>query len=183
MVAQHGSSWRSDSVAAFGMQLHCESETRFLRVLPDAHGAVLIEMLSQAQSSDPLPIRAQVHSFDQGTLRFSMEGVVQSAVAWVSGLEVHLALDGHQFVFSEHNAMAQKLAVQDPGKAHATVAGKVTRVLVAVGDTVSEGQQLLCVEAMKMEMWLCAQVAGSVLALHAEPGQQIDAGALLVEIS
>jgi geranyl-CoA carboxylase alpha subunit len=183
LVAQHGSSWRSDSVAAFGMQLHCESETRFLRVLPDAHGAVLIEMLSQAQSSDPLPIRAQVHSFDQGTLRFSMEGVVQSAVAWVSGLEVHLALDSHQFVFSEHNAMAQKLAVQDPGKAHATVAGKVTRVLVAVGDTVSEGQQLLCVEAMKMEMWLCAQVAGSVLALHAEPGQQIDAGALLVEIS
>ena len=183
LVAQHGSSWRSDSVAAFGMQLHCESETRFLRVLPDAHGAVLIEMLSQAKSSDPLPIRAKVHSFDQGTLRFSMEGVVQSAVAWVSGLQVHLAMDGHQFVFSEHNAMAQKLAVQDPGKAHATVAGKVTRVLVAVGDTVSEGQLLLCVEAMKMEMWLCAQVAGSVLALHTEPGQQIDAGALLVEIS
>jgi len=183
MVAQHGSSWRSDSVAAFGMQLHCESETRFLRVLPDAHGAVLIEMLSQAQSSDPLPIRAQVHSFEQGRLRFSIAGVVQSAVAWVSGLEVQLAMDGYQFVFSEHNAMAQKLAAQDPGKAHATVAGKVTRVLVAVGDTVSEGQQLLCVEAMKMEMWLCAQVAGSVLALHAEPGQQIDAGALLVEIS
>jgi biotin carboxyl carrier protein len=36
---------------------------------------------------------------------------------------------------------------------------------------------------MKMEMWLCAQVAGSVMAVHAEEGQQIDAGTLLVEIS
>lgn len=183
LVAQHGSSWRSDSVAAFSMQLHCESDTRFLRVLPDAHGAVLIEVLEQAQSTDALPTRAQVHSFEQGTLHFSIAGVVQFAVACVSGLEVHLALDGYQFVFKEHNPMEQKMAVQDPGKAHAAVAGKVTSVLVAVGDTVSKGQQLLCVEAMKMEMWLCAQVAGTVLALHAEPSQQIDAGALLVEIS
>jgi biotin carboxyl carrier protein len=36
---------------------------------------------------------------------------------------------------------------------------------------------------MKMEMWLCAQVDGNVMALHAEQGQQIDAGVLLVEIA
>ena len=182
-VAQHGSSWRSDSVAGFGMQLHCESETRFLRVVPDDQGGVLIELTSQESPGKALPMRAQVHSFEQGTLRFSMAGVLQSAVACLDGLNVHLALDGHQFVFSEHNPLDQKRSVEEPGKAHAGVAGKVTRVLVAVGDTVSEGQQLVCVEAMKMEMWLCAQVDGSVMAVHAEEGQQIDAGTLLVEIS
>ena len=183
LVAKHGSSWRSDSVAAFDMQLHCESETRFLRVFPDAHGAVLMKFTGQAQSSEEFSKGVHVLSFEHGTLRFSIAGVVQTALALVQGLQVHLALDGHQFVFSEHNALAQKLSVQDPGKAHATVAGKVTRVLVAVGDSVKEGQQLLCVEAMKMEMWLCAQVDGNVMALHAEQGQQIDAGVLLVEIS
>ena len=45
-----------------------------------------------------------------------------------------------------------------------------------------EGQALLCVEAMKMEMWLSAQAAGTVVALHAQIGEQVDSGALLVEI-
>jgi geranyl-CoA carboxylase alpha subunit len=44
------------------------------------------------------------------------------------------------------------------------------------------GQQLLCVEAMKMEMWLCAQAPGTVSALHVQPGDQVESGALLAEI-
>jgi geranyl-CoA carboxylase alpha subunit len=62
------------------------------------------------------------------------------------------------------------------------VAGKVTQIKVAVGDTVADAQQLLCVEAMKMEMWLTAQVAGKVVAVHASVGDQVESGALLVEI-
>jgi geranyl-CoA carboxylase alpha subunit len=62
------------------------------------------------------------------------------------------------------------------------VAGKVTQVLVAAGDAVAEGQQLVCVEAMKMEMWLCAQAAGTVKAVHAKVADQVESGALLVEL-
>ena len=72
---------------------------------------------------------------------------------------------------------------QDPIKARAPVAGKVSRVLVAAGETVALGQQLLCVEAMKMEMWLCAQAPGTVSAVHAQPGDQVESGALLAEIA
>jgi acetyl-CoA C-acetyltransferase len=50
------------------------------------------------------------------------------------------------------------------------------------GDTVVEGQQLVCVEAMKMEMWLTASAAGSVTAVHVATGEQVAAGALLVEL-
>jgi geranyl-CoA carboxylase alpha subunit len=35
---------------------------------------------------------------------------------------------------------------------------------------------------MKMEMWLCAQGAGRVQAVHATTGQQVQSGALLVEL-
>jgi geranyl-CoA carboxylase alpha subunit len=62
------------------------------------------------------------------------------------------------------------------------VAGKVTQLRVAVGDAVLEGQQLVCVEAMKMEMWVCAEGAGQVAAIHAKAGDQVESAALLVEL-
>jgi geranyl-CoA carboxylase alpha subunit len=58
----------------------------------------------------------------------------------------------------------------------------VTQVMVAPGDTVQEGQHLLCVEAMKMEMWLSADAAGVVQAVHTQVGEQVESGALLVAL-
>ena len=62
------------------------------------------------------------------------------------------------------------------------MAGTVTQVLVKPGDTVTEGQPLLSIEAMKMEMWLNAQAPGVVKAVHAQPGDQVQAKALLIDI-
>ena len=113
--------------------------------------------------------------------------MVQSAVALIAsaqvGTQVHLALGGDCFVIHEPSAFPASHSAQDPGRARAPVAGKVSRVLVAAGDAVVLGQQLLCVEAMKMEMWLCAQAPGTVSALHVQPGDQVESGALLAEIA
>jgi geranyl-CoA carboxylase alpha subunit len=38
------------------------------------------------------------------------------------------------------------------------------------------------VEAMKMEMWLCAAKAGVVQAVQSKAGDQVESGALLVEL-
>jgi geranyl-CoA carboxylase alpha subunit len=55
-------------------------------------------------------------------------------------------------------------------------------VLVQAGDAVTEGQPLLSIEAMKMEMWLTAQASGVVQAVHAKVGDQVQAKALLIDI-
>jgi geranyl-CoA carboxylase alpha subunit len=62
------------------------------------------------------------------------------------------------------------------------VAGVVAQVIAGVGDTVAAGQPLVCIEAMKMEMWLAAPAASTVVALHARVGDQVAAGAVLVEL-
>jgi geranyl-CoA carboxylase alpha subunit len=72
--------------------------------------------------------------------------------------------------------------LKDASRARSPVAGKVTQVMMAAGDAVQEGQQLVCVEAMKMEMWLCAESAGTVKSVHAKTGDQVESGALLVEL-
>ena len=62
-------------------------------------------------------------------------------------------------------------------------AGQGRPVLVAVGDAVEPGQPLVVLEAMKMETTLRAEIAGTVAAVGASPGDMVEAGAVLVEIT
>jgi propionyl-CoA carboxylase alpha chain len=70
----------------------------------------------------------------------------------------------------------------EAGECRAPLPGAVTKVLVAVGDAVVEGDGLLVLEAMKMEHTLRADGAGTVSEVRCEPGQQVDVGDLLVAL-
>jgi 3-methylcrotonyl-CoA carboxylase alpha subunit len=60
--------------------------------------------------------------------------------------------------------------------------GKVTAVEVAAGETVTKGQRLLTLEAMKMEHSLTAPFDGQVAELSAAAGQQVREGQVLVKV-
>lgn len=60
--------------------------------------------------------------------------------------------------------------------------GKIIAVEVAAGDTVTKGQKLLTLEAMKMEHSLTAPFDGVVAELNAAPGAQVQVEAMLVRI-
>ena len=62
----------------------------------------------------------------------------------------------------------------------APMPGKVTRLLVAVGDVVKQGQTLVTVEAMKMEHALKAPRNGVVSEVRAKAGQFVEPGRPLV---
>jgi acetyl/propionyl-CoA carboxylase alpha subunit len=66
------------------------------------------------------------------------------------------------------------------GECRAPLPGAITKVLVAVGDAVAEGDGLVVLEAMKMEHTLRAPGAGTVTQVMASPGRQVDVGDLLV---
>jgi propionyl-CoA carboxylase alpha chain len=58
--------------------------------------------------------------------------------------------------------------------------GLITRVLVAVGETVSAGTPLLIMEAMKMENELRSPAPGKIQKICARPGLAVEVGAVLV---
>ncbi len=60
--------------------------------------------------------------------------------------------------------------------------GKIIAVNVAAGDSVTKGQKLLTLEAMKMEHSLVAPFDGVVAELNAELDGQVSEGTLLIEI-
>jgi geranyl-CoA carboxylase alpha subunit len=176
LALQVGASWRADSVAAFDISLQCDAVTRTLRVRPDRLGRVSVTLANQQC------VVVTILNFTEGELRFEIDGVTRRAVVVCHQRELHIALDGALFVFTEGSPFPTKDAALDATQSRAMVAGKVSQIQIAVGDTVSAGQALLCIEAMKMEMWLTAQAAGTVAALHAKLGEQVASGALLVEI-
>ncbi|MFI9274994.1 acetyl/propionyl/methylcrotonyl-CoA carboxylase subunit alpha [Kitasatospora sp. NPDC052896] len=73
-------------------------------------------------------------------------------------------------------------AEQAPGALLAPMPGTVVRLGVAVGDRVAAGQPLLWLEAMKMEHQVTAPRAGTVTELRAEPGRQVELGAVLAVV-
>jgi biotin carboxyl carrier protein len=64
----------------------------------------------------------------------------------------------------------------------APMPGLVVRVQVQPGDRVETGQGLVVMEAMKMENELRSTAAGTVKAVHAEPGKAVEKGTVLVEL-
>ena len=62
----------------------------------------------------------------------------------------------------------------------AHIAGTVWKIEVAVGDAVSEGQTVVILESMKMEMPVEAEDAGTVVEILCEEGQAVSEGDTLV---
>ncbi|MFE4971463.1 acetyl/propionyl/methylcrotonyl-CoA carboxylase subunit alpha [Kitasatospora sp. NPDC056651] len=70
----------------------------------------------------------------------------------------------------------------DPGALLAPMPGTVVRVAAAAGDTVTAGQPLLVLEAMKMEHRVAAPADGTLVDLLVAPGRQVETGALLAVV-
>jgi acetyl/propionyl-CoA carboxylase alpha subunit len=68
------------------------------------------------------------------------------------------------------------------GSLLAPMPGSVLRVGAAVGDTVTAGQPLIWLEAMKMEHTVTAPADGVLAELNVETGQQVDVGAVLARV-
>ena len=70
-----------------------------------------------------------------------------------------------------------------PGSLVAPMPGIVLRVNVAVGDAVAAKDELLVLEAMKMEHRITAPVAGTVAAVHVAAGDNVAAGTPLIVLA
>ncbi|WP_102262097.1 acetyl-CoA carboxylase biotin carboxyl carrier protein subunit [Mesobacillus jeotgali] len=62
----------------------------------------------------------------------------------------------------------------------ANMAGTVLNVMVAAGDTVTEGQEVLMLESMKMEIPVESQGAGNVAEVKVNIGDFVNEGDVLL---
>jgi acetyl-CoA/propionyl-CoA carboxylase biotin carboxyl carrier protein len=73
-------------------------------------------------------------------------------------------------------------AAAGSGQVTVPMQGTIVKVLVAVGDTVEEGQTVCVLEAMKMENNIAADKSGTVAEVKAEAGQSVGSGDVVIVI-
>ena len=71
----------------------------------------------------------------------------------------------------------------NPGDIRSPLAGKVVAISVKPGDPVTEGQQVMTLEAMKMNTYIYAPKTGRVAAVLTKPGDAVEEGASLITIA
>lgn len=103
--------------------------------------------------------------------------------------KVFFELNGQPRVIRVPNRMVKATTIQrpkaeagNPDHIGAPMPGVVASVAAVVGNEVKEGDLLLTIEAMKMETGIHAERDAVVKAVHVQPGGQIDAKDLLVEL-
>jgi len=98
------------------------------------------------------------------------------------GDAVHLSWRGHVYQLERLREGARPAHRHSEHGLEAPMPGKVVKLSVAVGQQVEKGEEILVVEAMKMENPVRAPRAGRVKSLSCEIGQMVSPGVVLAEI-
>ncbi len=96
--------------------------------------------------------------------------------------ETYLTLQGATWRLTDARVEGAGAGAASDGAILAPMPGKVIALDVAQGDSVTAGQKLLTLEAMKMEHSLTAPFDGTVAELTVEAGGQVTEGTLLVRV-
>uniref|UniRef100_UPI0015CF4B87 biotin attachment protein n=1 Tax=Streptomyces sp. rh34 TaxID=2034272 RepID=UPI0015CF4B87 len=97
---------------------------------------------------------------------------------------VHVDTADASYTFTALPRFTDPATHTDPGSLLAPMPGTVVRLAegLAAGVAVEAGQPLIWLEAMKMEHRILAPASGTLTALHAAPGHQVEVGALLAVV-
>lgn len=77
---------------------------------------------------------------------------------------------------------SKKFQVEGPQTVVSPMPGKIVKLLVAVNDSVQDGQPLALIEAMKMENEIRSPKAGRVSAIMICEGQAVDSGSKIMSV-
>jgi biotin carboxyl carrier protein len=134
-------------------------------------------------------VRKSATEFEVDGIRVTVDEAASAprnarAVVARDGDRVFARVGGRDYRMTVLNRAAAVASEHGPaeGQLEAPMPGRVTRVAVARGDKVKRGQELVVVEAMKMENALVASMDGVVTSVAVKVGDMVAPGPALVAI-
>lgn len=117
-------------------------------------------------------------------VRFTSDGLSEVARMIRSHSRLYFRYRGESYDVEDHTHEAAAKGADADGDTtiRASMNGRVVAVHAAEGDTVSAGQAVVVLEAMKMEHVHVARVAGTLRSLTVSEGEQVTAGKIIAEV-
>ncbi|GMQ97678.1 MAG: biotin carboxylase N-terminal domain-containing protein [Acidimicrobiia bacterium] len=191
------------AVAALALQAENRAQARVLGSIPSGWRNVPFQPQELELTYGSRPVKVD-YSLRRGKARVAVDGsdVAIDAVHAATPSSLDVTIDGVRRVYSV-NIVGEDVYVDgplgsakfeltprfsdtvdatQPGSMVAKTPGTVVAVPVTLGDAVTVGQSVMVVEAMKMEQAITAPHAGKVVAIHFDVGDQVESGAVLVEV-
>lgn len=125
---------------------------------------------------------ARVTRLSPTSMRFVIGDAKVNADVVVHGETLHLFMRGQHHIVHYFDPLAH-VGEEDEaqGGLTAPMPGKIVALLVDAGAGVAKGDALLVMEAMKMEMTVCAPADGTLVSFLCKVGEQVKEGIDLVE--
>lgn len=126
----------------------------------------------------------EAHALPQGGWLLDLGESRAATYVAAQGNMRHVYASGQHYTLSlpETRASRRRGAGGTGGDLTAQMPGQVIETLVQEGDTVTRGQPMVILEAMKMELRVTAPADGRVKRLLVKVGEVVERGQLLVEM-
>ena len=131
-----------------------------------------------AGAAEPLGVRSE----DDGRVTVITPAGEVAAIAALRGDAVWVGIDGHVFEIKVRHGARRRASTADDDALSPPMPATVVRILVQTGARVAEGDLLIALEAMKMELGIRAPHDGVVKAIHCREGDLVQPGTPLVEM-
>lgn len=140
--------------------------------------------LDSGDGARPFAWRAEDVNGPARVLRITLDGRERAGTVVLHADKAHVFGDGGARVLDLYDPLAHAQDTQGDhgGGLTAPMPGKIISIAVKAGDSVTKGQPLLVMEAMKMEHTISAPADGKVEELFYAVGDQVTEGAELVAI-
>ena len=115
-------------------------------------------------------------------LIISSGGSKKIAVFQRKGKVTHVDVEGSTFEIQKPEKKFQKNEVQNDGSLTSPMPGKIIKVNFSIGDKVKKGEQVVVMEAMKMEHDLVAPRDGVIKSVAFGAGEIVEGGVSLIEL-
>ena len=154
-----------------------------LQIADDAHdwtASVSGHDITLVPGDGPLTV---VRVDERLTVERASDGTSLAGEAVAAGDVVWVTVRGEVFAFTvSQGAKRQRSATKDHDAFTPPMSATVVRIAVKPGDAVRDGDVLIALEAMKMELPIRAPRDGVVKSVNCQPGELVQPGQVLLDL-
>ncbi|RZG43542.1 acetyl/propionyl/methylcrotonyl-CoA carboxylase subunit alpha [Acinetobacter wuhouensis] len=173
--ASSQSSWNTGIALSLPLKLKHDEQQLQVSVKRDQN-QVEVEICGQTSTIQILEQTAQKLVYDANGVRRSIDYVLDGNNLFLDAVNGNIAIENATYAPPETSDVA------GDGKIRAPMDGAIINILVNTGDTVTKGQTLLILEAMKIQQQIKSDVDGVVDEIIGQVGQQVKKRQLVLNI-